>query len=553
MDHRGDGRQAHLQPRSELEQLRLENELYRRLLALGTQTDLPPFLEEALSLILSLTGAKHGYLALYHDDDDLSRPRWWISKGFSEDEVSAVRMRLSRGIIARALATGQTILTASALDDDRFSGRSSVLSFQIREVLCAPVGVGAEVVGVLYLQDRAALGPFSEEDRKLAESFSQYLGLFADRLLTRQQRVDLKDYTLPFRARLALDNLIGRSQALAKAFADLDKAAGFDVSVLLRGSPGTGKTAFARAIHENSSRARKPFMELNCAALPETLLESELFGTKRGAFSGATNREGLISAANGGTLFLDEIGELSLGSQSKLLKFLQSKTYTPLGTNQERVAEVRLIFATNQDLQEAVAKKRFREDLYYRINVMTIDVPSLSQRKEDVVPLVEHFCSVFCLRYNVPKLKLTPSARSAVEEAEWPGNVRHLSNAIEAAVIRAAGGSALERKHIFPELAQTEPESEGEQTFQEATRTFQKKLLAETLQATDWNVSETSRRLDLARSHVHKLILAFDLRSEEKVSLKRKTEESEAPTISVHSVKKEQGSKAKSVKKGKTS
>ena len=501
-------------PRSELEQLKLERDLYRRLLGLGNQTDLQPFLEEALSLIVSLTGAKDGYLAIYGDEDSADRPRWWISKGFSDDDLQAVRIQLSRGIIAEAMATGQTIITASALDDKRFSAKASVLSFRIREVLCAPIGVGTESVGVLYLQDRAALGPFSEDDRQLAEAFSHYVALFADRLKARQRHREFEDATLPFRARLTLDGLVGRSASLASAFAQVESASRFEVGVLLRGAAGTGKTAFARAIHDNGVRAKRPFIELNCAALPETLIESELFGTKRGAYSGATDREGLISAANTGTLFLDEIGELPLGSQAKLLKFLQAKTYTPLGSNHERVADVRFIAATNANLEEFIAQKKFREDLYYRINVLPIRVPALNERRDDIAPLLEHFCNMFCARYSLPKIKATVAARSAAEEAEWPGNVRQLSNSVEAAVIRAAGAGALEQRHLFPEAAAA-PEQETELSFQEATRRYQRKLLADTLRDTDWNISETARRLELARSHVHNLILAFDLKRAE--------------------------------------
>jgi Nif-specific regulatory protein len=509
-----------------VDQLRLERDLYRRLLGLGSQTDLQPFLEEALSLIVSLTGAKDGYLAIYGDEENTDKPRWWIAKGFSEDDLKEVRVQLSTGIIAEAMATGQTIITGSALDDQRFKTRGSVLMFQIREVICAPIRSGTESVGVLYLQDRVEKLPFSEDDRQSAEAFSRYVALFADRLKSRQRAQVFEDKTLPYRARLSLEELVGRSAALAASFAQVESAARFDVGVLLRGAPGTGKTAFARAIHNNSQRAKRPFVELNCAAIPETLIESELFGTKRGAYSGATDREGLISAANTGTLFLDEIGELPLGSQSKLLKFLQSKTYTPLGTNTERIAEVRLIAATNANLEEAFAQKKFREDLYYRLNVLPIRVPALHERREDIAMLLEHFCEVFCARYSLPKIKPTMQAKSAAEEAEWPGNVRQLSNAVEAAVIRAAGASALEKRHLFPEDG-TEPD-EGEISFQEATRRFQRKLLGETLLATDWNISETSRRLELARSHVHNLILAFELkRTEPKKTSEKKPKSTE--------------------------
>lgn len=495
-----------------LEQLRQERDLYLRLLRLGQRTGMDEMLAEALRLIVDVSTARQGYLELHEGEN--STPRWWIAHGFSDQELAHVRDTISKGIIGEAVATGRTVNTPSALLDPRFQDLASVRLNKIEAVLCTPIGQDTPR-GVLYLQGRARPGLFTEDECTRAETFAAHLAPLVDRVLERQRAHEQDDPTQPLRSTIRVDGIIGRSAPVAAMLKQVSVIAPLDVSVLLTGENGTGKSQLARAIHDNGPRAAGPFIEVNCATLPEQLVESELFGALPGAHSTATRRmEGKVSAAEHGTLFLDEVGDLSLAVQAKLLQLLQSKEYYPLGSAKALRADIRLLAATNTDLRQAVAEKRFREDLYYRLHVLPLRVPSLSERRADIAELATYFCSQTSAHHNLPACSLSRGALRALESAPWPGNIRQLQHAIEAAIIRATGEGAaqLEAIHIFPETATAAPHSSGPATLQDATRAFQAQLIGETLAQTGWNIVETSRRLDVARSHLYTLIRAFGLK-----------------------------------------
>jgi DNA-binding NtrC family response regulator len=492
-------------PRTEIERLRLERDLFLRLLELGTRDDLRPFLEDALRLVVEVTSAQKGYLELRAG----KREPFWIASGFGDGELAEVRRAISTGIIAEALASGRTVSTASAVEDPRFRAQQSVQAQRLQAVLCAPVGRGAPL-GVLYLAGRGAPGPFPEEDRAHAELFALHLAPLADRLLAREEAASSADHTAELRARLAVGSIAGVSRALAEVFRQVLVAAPVPVAVLVTGESGTGKTAIARALHDSSPRARGPFVELNCAAIPETLFESELFGAEKGAHSTATRRiEGKVDAARGGTLFLDEVGEIPLTVQSKLLTFLQSRRYYRLGGNAPLEADVRVVAATNADLPDLCAQKRFREDLYYRLNVLEVRVPPLRDRPEDIAPVAEAIVKNLGKAHDRP-IPLSRAARVALAESEWPGNVRQLENVLQRgwAVALSEGAGAIEPRHLFPERA---AEGDAPATYEDAMRRFQARFLEEALRESGWNVSETARQIGLARSHLNDLIKAHGL------------------------------------------
>jgi Nif-specific regulatory protein len=313
-----------------------------------------------------------------------------------------------------------------------------------------------------------------------------------------------------------VDQVVGSSKALAELLKSVELVAPLDLCVLLTGETGSGKSQIARVIHDASARAPRPFLELNCAALPENLLESELFGAMPGAHSTATRKiEGKVTAARGGTLFLDEIGELAVTAQAKLLQLLQTGEYFPLGASQPALADVRIVAATNVDLRRAVAERRFREDLFYRLQVMPIRVPSLAERKEDIPALARYFCEVALRTHKLRHVELSPGALRALAVAEWPGNVRELAHRVEAATIRAAGDSApqVELSHLAmePEPALAPIGEDEAVTFHAGTRRYQRLLLEQMLRATGGNVSEAARRLDLTRGHIYTLMKTLGL------------------------------------------
>jgi Nif-specific regulatory protein len=500
-------------PQQELDQIRRERDLYLRLLELGALTKIESFLGESLKLVVELTGAQNGYLELRDPRETDENDGWYLSHGFSSSETEDVRSRISRGIVAEVLATGKTIDTPSAILDPRFSDRGSVRAMRIEAVLCIPIGQDPPL-GALYLQGHSQPGPFAEVERQRAEIFCYHLARLADSLILRRKFEGSPDPTEALRRTLRLDGIIGRSAALAALLREVAVVSPLDVSILLLGESGTGKSQIARAVHENGPRAAHPFIEVNCAALPETLIESELFGAVAGAHSTAMRSiPGKVAAAERGTLLLDEVSELTPASQGKLLQLLQSKQYFPLGAAEPRTADVRVIAATNTDLEAAVKRGRFREDLFYRLQVLPVRVPGLAERRDDIPELARHFCEAAAARHRLPVLELSRAALYALVNAEWPGHVRQLAHTVEAALIRAAshGASGIGREHVFPGRASAEGGPVESITFQEETRRFQARLLRETLEHTGWNIAETARRLDLARSHVYTLIRAFGL------------------------------------------
>ncbi len=286
--------------------------------------------------------------------------------------------------------------------------------------------------------------------------------------------------------------------------------------VLITGENGTGKELVARGIHQMSLRADKPFVEVNCAAIPEELIESELFGHERGSFTGAlTRKRGKFDLANGGTIFLDEIADMSLKTQAKILRILQEQRFERVGGTEMIFVDVRVIAATNRDLREEIQKGRFREDLFYRLNVIPLHVPPLRERKSDIPLLVEHFLEEFCQENHKEKKKITPEAMDLLISYSWPGNVRELRNIVERMVIMTRG-SIIEAKDV-PEPVQTHLKSPSEMSFfdyhllKDARREFEKRFIIKKLMENDENISKTAEMIGIERSNLHRKIRSYGI------------------------------------------
>ena len=302
--------------------------------------------------------------------------------------------------------------------------------------------------------------------------------------------------------------LISRSSQMAELLAEAKLVAGSDASILIRGPSGTGKELLARALHNASRRAKAPFIAVNCGAIPEQLLESELFGHVKGSFTGAVgNREGLFQAADGGTLFLDEIGDMPLPLQVKLLRVLQERAVRPVGADQTRPVDVRLLSATHRDLDVAMAEGQFREDLYYRLNVVTLTLPPLAERREDIALLANHFLQKLAAKYDKPLNGFAPDALTALVAAPWPGNVRQLVNVVEQVCALATAPlvplSLVQRALRVPSLEAL--------SYNEAKQRFERDYLIQLLRLTDGNVADAARLADRNRTEFYRLLQKYEL------------------------------------------
>ncbi|WP_297453599.1 sigma-54 dependent transcriptional regulator [Persephonella sp.] len=301
------------------------------------------------------------------------------------------------------------------------------------------------------------------------------------------------------------DEIIVESKKMRDIIETAKKVAPFDATVLITGESGTGKEVIARFIHKHSKRAKKSFIAINCGAIPENLLEAELFGYQKGAFTGADfDKKGLIEEANGGTLFLDEIGELPLNLQVKLLRVIQEQEIKPLGSNKSKKINVRFIAATNKNLEKLVKIGAFREDLYYRLNVIKVNIPPLRKRKEDIIPLAQFFIKKYSLKYGIKPKTLSKKAEEDLLNYDWPGNVRELENTIERLLLTTSGNTI---RKIFKKSSTVD----NLKKFRDAKEEFEKRYIEKLLEKTKGNISKASRISGLTRAQIYRYIKKYNI------------------------------------------
>jgi Nif-specific regulatory protein len=443
-------------------------------------------------------------------------------------ELPALRLSLDRGIAGWVARTGEAVRIADASKDDRFDASvDKTTGYTTRSILAVPIREEGRavrgVVQVLNRKDSSApdgTAHFDEEDEKYLHALA---GQIARALsLTTLRPANERGPGLTIRG--PFNRIVGRSSALREVYERVTLAAQTDATVLLRGETGTGKGLFSRAIHVNSARQVGPFVTVDCTTLPIQLVESELFGHERGAFTGADRRvPGRVELAQGGTLFLDEIGDLPLDVQGKLLRFLQERTFERVGGRQTLTADVRVVCATHQDLERRVAEGQFREDLYYRIRVVEIEIPPLRVRGEhEIEQLAIHFADMYAKRYKRPPPVFEPDALAVLRAHTWPGNVRELEHWVESAVALAPDGRigaqhlprarSARRPDPPATAAAVAPSSASSAsgpnvlplglTLEEATRRY----VAATVEACAGNKAEAARRLGVGRNTIGRIL-----------------------------------------------
>jgi Nif-specific regulatory protein len=414
------------------------------------------------------------------------------------------------GLAGHVVATATPLLVNDVAEDTRFfGGIDDKINFTTKSLIAAPMVHKDEVIGVVEVLNRTDGEPFAQADLELLQVLAN---LAAAAAVNARSYEALKRENEGLRRVLrASDQVVGESPALKQALKLCDRVAPSNATVLLLGQTGTGKEVAARYIHSRSQRAKRAFVDVNCAALAETLLESELFGHEKGAFTGAVSRRlGRFELADDGTLFLDEIGEISASTQVKLLRVLEEREIVRVGGTQSVPCDVRIIAATNRDLKHEVREGRFREDLYYRLNVFPVTLPPLRQRREDILLLAQHFTKLAAADLGLTSPTFSDEAAAVLTGHDWPGNIRELKNVVERAVLLCDAGE-IQPKHLPQEMAGTAVSpapAPGESTLEG----FERAMIAKALHEAGWNQSKAARALGVTRDNLRHRVKKYDIR-----------------------------------------
>jgi Nif-specific regulatory protein len=426
-------------------------------------------------------------------------------------------VRTYRAIVERARWGVTGILATDVLPDRPPAAAEDWSEPRLRHVLAAPIITSARTVGVIYFDTSIRGAPFLEDHLEIASSVGAILGL----ALENARRLEWLE-TENLRLHEAVDiehDMVGVSPRMRDVYQFVSKVAPTDSTVLIRGESGTGKELVARAIHRNSPRAGMPFLAINCASLSETLLESELFGHEKGAFTGAiAQKRGKLELADRGTVFLDEVGEMPPACQSRLLRLIQEREFERVGGTRQIRSDIRLIAATNRDLEAAIERGAFRKDLYYRLNVVSVTMPPLRDRREDIPLLATHFVDKHGKRARRRVTGIAPEALSCLKAHDWPGNVRDLENAIERAVV--LGSTDLIMAEDLPETVfESAPRGAGTiGGYHEAIRDEKMRIILAALDQAEGSFTEAAKLLGIHPNYLHRLVRNLDLRPANKNS-----------------------------------
>lgn len=462
----------------------------------GLERDLTKLLKNLMQILLEQIGGSEAFIITL---DQKERPAAFVSTGQQSSDD-----RYSDTIVQRVLESGEGIYLPNALSHPEFSSAKSIADLKLSSVLCSPVLSGGKVTGVIYIGSRSPSLSYAEKDLDALLLYAALAGMVIHHVeFIAQQHQSIQRLQKDQNK----DGLIAECPAMRKVLGDVNTLAQSDISVLIEGETGTGKDVVAQLIHKKSARADKPFVVVNSSAIRGELMESELFGHKKGSFTGAVrDHKGLFDAADGGTLFLDEIGELDIALQAKLLRTLETGRIRPVGSAGEHVVDVRILCATNRNLLKMVEQNQFRSDLYYRIHQFCIYLPPVRERGEDIILLAYHFLHAYMDKY--PHKEVTdfhPLSIKTLTSHPWPGNVRELASAVHRAVLAADSSLAV--------IQIDSGDQQQIESFEDATQQFQKRLIQRALAISEGNKERAAKILQMSRSTFFRYCASFGMTS----------------------------------------
>ena len=467
---------------------------------------------ELLRLVFEAVPAERGAILLVGDDGRIVSELGLDRAG----DVSRA-VEVSRTIFGQVVEEGTAVLAADLTEGGQDTSES-LRAARLSSLLCAPLVLYGRALGAVYLTAADPSTHFDEGHLQIVTVICRVAAAALDNA-RRVERLESENDLLREEATVE-HGMVGESAAMRKVYQFIARVAPADTTVLIRGESGTGKELAARALHSNGPRRERPFVAINCAALTETLLESELFGHERGAFTGAlAQKKGKLEVADGGTLFLDEVGEMAPVLQAKLLRVLQEREFERVGGTRTIRVDVRVVAATNRDLEEAVRAGAFRQDLYYRLNVVSFEMPPLRGRREDIPLLASYFVARYAAKFKRKVTGLSPEARACLTAYDWPGNVRELENAVERAVVLGSTDRLLPED--LPEtVLEAEPDADAGAAppavtkYHEALREAKRQLILGALRQSSGSFTEAARLLGVHPNYLHRLIRNLNLRPE---------------------------------------
>jgi transcriptional regulator with GAF, ATPase, and Fis domain len=449
--------------------------------------DVSELLKALMDAVVEVTHADKGFLLLVRDE----QPEIAVARNLRQEDIPHGVRHLSDSILHKVLTQKRPLIVSDALHDEEFKTSESVMNLKLCSVMCAPLVSQGQMLGLLYVGNDNVVNLFEEKSLDVLTVFAGQASLILQNALLLDQLKSDRDRLQERLENKKFGELVGSCPGLVEVYKKVEKVANTDISVLITGETGTGKELIAREIHNRSPRKSGPFIVVNCGAIPENLMESELFGHVRGAFTGAVaTRQGKFQLADGGTLFLDEIGEMPVALQVKLLRSLQERIVVKVGDAKPERVDIRVVAATHRDLEERIKSGEFREDLYYRLNVVNLHLPPLRERGDDVMVIAKFLLSKYSEEYGAKVKGFTPNALIAMRKYTWPGNVRQLENRIKKALVLC------DRTLIGPEDLDLFPEAlEPIMSLSQAREDFQRRYILEVLERNNGNRTKTARDL----------------------------------------------------------